>query len=64
MTDSDAAQKGLLDELSNTMHEQDKQDVSTTNLQELTSLIEPKQYIGDLLNLEYDTADILIHDVP
>ena len=62
MTASNAAQKGLLDDVSNTMREQDEKNVSPRNPQELTSLIEPEQYIGDLLNLEYDTADILIHD--
>ena len=31
-------------------------------LRELTSLLQPKQYIGDLLELEFGSADILVHD--
>ena len=37
-------------------------DSEVTAVQELTSLIHPDHYIGDLLALDYDTAEILIHD--
>ena len=31
-------------------------------LSELFSLIQPEQYIGDLISLDYDSAEVLIHD--
>ena len=37
-------------------------DSKSAALRELASLIQPEQYIGDLINLDYASADILIHD--
>ena len=37
-------------------------DRTFTALSELASLIQPEQYIGDLISLDYDSADVLIHD--
>ena len=31
-------------------------------LQQLTTMVEPDQYVGDLINLDYAHADILVHD--
>ena len=37
-------------------------DKSKAAVQKLTGLIDPERYVGDLLNLEYGSASILIHD--
>lgn len=37
-------------------------DSKSAALRELASLIQPEQYIGDLISLDYASADILIHD--
>ncbi len=37
-------------------------DSRSAALRELASLIQPEQYIGDLISLDYASADILIHD--
>ena len=37
-------------------------DSKSAALSELFSLIQPEQYIGDLISLDYDSADVLIHD--
>lgn len=37
-------------------------DSKSAALSELAGLIQPEQYIGDLISLDYSTADILIHD--
>ena len=31
-------------------------------LRQLTAMVEPDQYVGDLINLDYSHADILVHD--
>ena len=48
----------FLTEVSNDIAEDDKM----TALEELVNFINPDQYIGDLLSLDYDSAEILIHD--
>lgn len=37
-------------------------DRSKVAVEQLTSLIDPERYVGDLINLEYGSASILIHD--
>lgn len=37
-------------------------DSKSAALSELASLIQPEQYIGDLISLDYDSAEILVHD--
>jgi hypothetical protein len=37
-------------------------DSKVAALCEIASLIQPEQYVGDLINLDYGTADILVHD--
>ena len=37
-------------------------DVKQTAQRKLVALVDPEQYIGDLITLDYDHADILIHD--
>ena len=58
MTTSENGETGFLAEVSD--------DIATDNksaaLLELASLINSDQYIGDLLSLDYDSAEILIHD--
>ena len=58
VTTSENGETGFLTEVSD--------DIATDNksaaLLELASLINSDQYIGDLLSLDYDSAEILIHD--
>lgn len=58
MTTLENAEPGFLEEVSNDIAADNKSKA----LLELTSLIKSDQYIGDLLSLDYDSADILIHD--
>ena len=58
MTTLENTKPGFLKEASNDIAADNKSKA----LLELTSLINPDQYIGDLLSLDYDSADILIHD--
>ena len=58
MTTLKNEETGFLTKVSNDM----ATDKKSAALLELVSLIKPDQYIGDLLSLDYDSADILIHD--
>lgn len=57
---------GFLTDISDDFIAEDKvkavHDSKVMALRELTNLLQPEQYIGDLLDLEFDSADILIHD--
>ncbi len=48
----------FLDNLANDLGKTTKEDAE----QELSSMISPDQYIGDLITLDYGHADILVHD--
>ena len=37
-------------------------DVKQTAQRKLVAMVDPEQYIGDLITLDYDHADILVHD--
>ena len=50
--------KGFLTQISDDINAESKSEA----MQELSSLIDPDKYIGDLLSLDYDSAEILIHD--
>ena len=52
------SEKGFLQQLTDDI----SSDSKVKALSELTSLINPDQYIGDLITLDYDSAEILIHD--
>ena len=58
MTTLENAESGFLTEVSSDIAADNK----SAALLELASLINRDQYIGDLLSLDYDSADILIHD--
>ena len=38
------------------------EDAKRSALQRLLSMVHPDQYVGDLIALDYDHADILVHD--
>ncbi|MXY96821.1 MAG: DUF87 domain-containing protein [Gemmatimonadetes bacterium] len=42
--------------------EEISEEKETNAVDVITNLIQPDQYVGDLLTLDYETADILIHD--
>ena len=50
--------KGFLGQFSDDFAAESK----STALSEFFSLIQPEQYIGDLISLDYDSAEVLIHD--
>ena len=37
-------------------------DRAKAAVKQLTSLVDPNRYVGDLISLEYGSANILIHD--
>ena len=46
-----------------TDHDQEKAKRKTADaFNELVSRITPDQYVGDLISMDYDTAEVLIHD--
>lgn len=58
MTSSETSDNSFLSKVSDEIAAHGK----TSAIQELLNLIKPDQYIGDLLTLDYNSADILIHD--
>lgn len=58
MSETTNSLEGFLTQVSDDL----SSDSRSAALSELASLIQPEQYIGDLISLDYASADILIHD--
>ena len=58
MTKTASDSEGFLGQISDDI----AADSNFTAMSELASLIQPEQYIGDLISLDYDSAEVLIHD--
>ena len=44
-------------------HDKEKADQQTAkSIHELVTLIQPDRCVGDLISMDYDTAEVLIHD--
>ena len=44
------------------VHDNWQADRARAAVKQLTSLVDPERYVGDLISLEYGSANILIHD--
>ena len=58
MSHADHHETGFLTQISEDIGE----DVESRAVHEIITMIQPDQYVGDLLSLDYEYADILIHD--
>ena len=58
MPNSNDREPGFLTQIGEDIGEEKE----TSAVDAITNLIQPDQYVGDLLSLDYESADILIHD--
>ena len=58
MTTQERAERGFLAQISDDFDAESR----NVSVEALTSLVQSDQYIGDLITIDYDSAEILIHD--